>query len=162
MPTPPLDEKTVLAVDPWLEKQVPHILHRHSLFRKWKDTIDEIEGGYDKFTKGYLKFGLNVAEDGTVTYREWAPNAKEAVLIGEFSASSNVPSYRRCALTVTPRQLEPDIAPNDQGQVWRVGDHHTSEGWQVCYPARLQDQGKLPETRTVARSHMLYCSGRFP
>ena len=103
MPTPPLDEKTVLAVDPWLAKQVPHILHRHSLFRKWKDTIDEIEGGYDKFTKGYLKFGLNVAEDGTVTYREWAPNAKEAVLIGEFSASSNVPSYRRCALTVMPR-----------------------------------------------------------
>ena len=103
MATEPLDRQTVLDLDPWLEPQVLAIIHRHDLFRKWKDTIDEIEGGYDKFTKGYLKFGLNVAEDGTVTYREWAPNAKEAVLIGEFSASSNVPSYRRCALTVMPR-----------------------------------------------------------
>ncbi|TFK83116.1 glycoside hydrolase family 13 protein [Polyporus arcularius HHB13444] len=85
MPTPPLDEQAVLSVDPWLEKNVPHIIHRHNLFRQWKDIIDQIEGGYDTFTKGYLKFGLNVAEDGTVTYREWAPNAREAVLTGDFN-----------------------------------------------------------------------------
>lgn len=87
MPTAPLDPKAILAVDPWLEHNVDHIVHRHDLFRKWKDTIDEIEGGYDKFTKGYEKFGLNVGPDGSVTYREWAPNAKEAVLIGDFSES---------------------------------------------------------------------------
>ena len=85
MSTPVLDKQTVLDVDPWLEPQVPAIIHRHDLFRKWKDTIDEIEGGYDKFTLGYRKMGINVAEDGTVTYREWAPNAKEAVLTGDFS-----------------------------------------------------------------------------
>ena len=39
MPTAPLDRQTVLDVDPWLEPQVPAILHRHGLFRKWKDTI---------------------------------------------------------------------------------------------------------------------------
>ena len=80
-----LDPETVLAVDPWLKDHVDHIVHRHDLFRKWKDTIDSVEGGYDKFTKGYEKYGLNVGPDGSVTYREWAPNAKEAVLIGEFS-----------------------------------------------------------------------------
>lgn len=85
MATEPLDKKTVLNVDPWLENHADHIVFRHSLFRKWKDTIDNAEGGYDKFTKGYRKFGFNIAEDGTMTYREWAPNAKEAVLIGEFS-----------------------------------------------------------------------------
>ena len=83
--TAPLDSKTVLAVDPWLENHVPHIINRHDLFRKWKDTIDAVEGGYEEFTKGYLKFGFNTAPDGSVTYREWAPNAKEAVLIGDFS-----------------------------------------------------------------------------
>lgn len=85
MPTAQIDEKTVLDVDPWLKDHVPAIIHRHDLFRKWKDTLEENEGGYDGFTKGYLKFGLHVASDGSVTYREWAPNAKEAVLIGAFS-----------------------------------------------------------------------------
>lgn len=85
MPTPPLDAKTVLEVDPWLDSNVPAITHRHDLFRKWKDNIEEHEGGYEQFTKGYLKFGLNVNPDGSVTYREWAPNVKEAVFIGDFS-----------------------------------------------------------------------------
>ena len=86
MPTEPLDRQTVLDVDPWLEPQVPAILHRHGLFRKWKDTIEATEGGYDAFTMGYKKMGLNVQSDNSVIYREWAPNAKEAVLTGDFSA----------------------------------------------------------------------------
>ena len=85
MPTEPLDRQTVLDVDPWLEPQVPAILHRHDLFRKWKDTIDSAEGGYDAFTQGYRKLGLNIQPDNSVIYREWAPNAKEAVLTGDFS-----------------------------------------------------------------------------
>ena len=85
MPTAPLDSKTVLEVDAWIGDHTSHITYRHDLFRKWKDTIESVEGGYDQFTKGYLKFGFNAAPDGSVTYREWAPNAKEAVLIGDFS-----------------------------------------------------------------------------
>ncbi|KAL0067646.1 alpha-1,4-glucan branching enzyme [Marasmius tenuissimus] len=85
MSTPALDPKVVLNVDPWLKTEIPGIIQRHNLFRKWKDTIELHEGGYDKFTKGYEKFGFNVRDDGEVVYREWAPNAKEAYLIGEFN-----------------------------------------------------------------------------
>ncbi|KDQ64388.1 glycoside hydrolase family 13 protein [Jaapia argillacea MUCL 33604] len=85
MPTAPLDPAVVLKVDPWLEKEVPAICHRYDIFRKWKDDIEANEGGYDAFSKGYLKMGFNVKESGEVTYREWAPNAKEAVLIGDFN-----------------------------------------------------------------------------
>lgn len=85
MPTTPIDAKTVLDVDPWLEPNAPSIVHRHNAFRKWRDTIEQNEGGYDSFTKGYLKFGLHVRDDGELVYREWAPNAKEAALIGDFS-----------------------------------------------------------------------------
>jgi 1,4-alpha-glucan branching enzyme len=46
--------------------------------------IDQHEGGIDKFSQGYKKFGFIVAKD-ELTYTEWAPNAKEAYLIGEFS-----------------------------------------------------------------------------
>lgn len=93
MATEPLDRQTVLDLDPWLEPQVPAILHRHELFRKWKDTIQSAEGGYDAFSQGYKTMGLNIKPDNSVVYREWAPNAKEAVLTGDFS-KSGLP--RRC------------------------------------------------------------------
>ncbi|KAI4526579.1 glycoside hydrolase family 13 protein [Schizophyllum commune Loenen D] len=85
MPTAPLDPKAVLEVDGYLEPNVPSIIHRHDLYRQWKDRIDEHEGGYEGFSKGFNKFGFNVRENGDVVYREWAPNATEAYLIGEFN-----------------------------------------------------------------------------
>ena len=112
MPTQPLDRKTVLDVDPWLEPQVDAIIHRHDLFRKWKDTIEEHEGGYDAFTKGYEKFGLVVQKDNSVIYREWAPNAKEAVLTGDFSTC--LTCLRVVATDGCVRQMEPHLTPNDQ------------------------------------------------
>ena len=83
-----LDEKAILELDPWLEPFFPGIRARYDLYEKWKAQIQQTEGSYDAFSKGYLKFGFNVAEDGTVTYREWAPNAKEAYLIGDFSENN--------------------------------------------------------------------------
>ena len=85
MPTPALDPEIILGLDGYLRPDIPNLLRRHEKFRKWKDVIEEHEGGYDQFTKGYLKFGFNVGENGGVVYREWAPNAREAYLVGEFS-----------------------------------------------------------------------------
>lgn len=34
--------------------------------------------------------GFTVAKDGTITYREWAPAAASANLIGDFSKSSSI------------------------------------------------------------------------
>lgn len=53
-----------------------------------KKTIENSEGGYDAFSKGYETFGFNVKSDNSVVYREWAPNAIEAALTGEFSESA--------------------------------------------------------------------------
>lgn len=91
MATQPLDSQTVLDVDPWLKDHVPAIIHRHDLFRKWKETIIATEGGYEPFLTGYHKMGLNVQPDNSVVYREWAPNAVEAVFIGDFSMFSSHP-----------------------------------------------------------------------
>lgn len=87
MPTPPLDPQVVIDIDGYLRPNAPAIVERHNTFRGWKNTIDEHEGGYDNFTQGYLKFGFNVGPKNEVVYREWAPNAREAFLIGDFSAS---------------------------------------------------------------------------
>lgn len=48
--------------------------------------IDKHEGGLDKFSKSYKTFGMNLdSATGNVVYREWAPNAIAAHLIGDFS-----------------------------------------------------------------------------
>ncbi|KAG6821518.1 alpha-1,4-glucan branching enzyme [Arthromyces matolae] len=85
MSTPELDPKKIIEQDGYLEPDVPNIVNRYNVFRRWKDTIVEKEGGYENFTKGYLKFGFNVSKNGEVVYREWAPNAIEANLIGDFN-----------------------------------------------------------------------------
>ena len=54
--------------------------------KKTIDWVNEHEGGVDTFSKSYQKFGFfNV--DGGIRYREWAPGAATASLIGEFSNS---------------------------------------------------------------------------
>ena len=84
-PTPEFKKQGVLDTDPWLEPFVPVIEHRYGVFRNWRDNILQHEGGYDKFTKGYERFGFNVQPDNSIIYREWAPGVKEANLIGDFS-----------------------------------------------------------------------------
>lgn len=39
----------------------------------------------ENFTRGYEKFGFNVLPNNTIVYREWAPSAKTASLVGDFS-----------------------------------------------------------------------------
>ena len=85
MTTQPLDRQTILDIDGYLEPNVPAIIQRHNAFRKWKETIEKHEGGYENFSKGYLKFGINLGPKNEVIYKEWAPNAKEVYFIGDFS-----------------------------------------------------------------------------
>ena len=58
----------------------------YELYEKWRQTIEQHEGGYEKFSQGYKTFGLNVGPNNEIVYREWAPNAETAHLIGDFSA----------------------------------------------------------------------------
>jgi 1,4-alpha-glucan branching enzyme len=79
------DPESILKLDGYLEPFIPAITSRYTLFQQLKQKIQNFEGGLDNFSKGYNKFGFNVLENNEVTYREWAPNASEAVLIGDFS-----------------------------------------------------------------------------
>lgn len=57
---------------------------RYSLFKKF-DNLIESTLGYEEFTKGYEYYGFNVQKNNSVVYREWAPNAVTASLVGDFS-----------------------------------------------------------------------------
>lgn len=81
----PADGTGVIKLDPWLEPFRDALRSRYSYAQKWIRTIDETEGGLDKFSKGTEKYGFIVHDNGDVTYREWAPNALRAYLIGDFN-----------------------------------------------------------------------------
>ncbi|KAL5044530.1 1,4-alpha-glucan-branching enzyme [Aspergillus fruticulosus] len=83
--TAPSDGTGIIDLDPWLEPFREVIKRRFNYVESWIKTVDEAEGSLDKFSKGYEKFGFNVSENNDITYREWAPNAVEAALVGDFN-----------------------------------------------------------------------------
>ena len=81
------DGTSVIKMDPYLEAFREPLKHRFAYFKRWLEKLESGEpGGLEAFSRGYERFGLNysVAEQG-IWYREWAPNAKEAYLIGDFN-----------------------------------------------------------------------------
>ncbi|KAF8929225.1 alpha-1,4-glucan branching enzyme, partial [Haplosporangium gracile] len=81
------DGTGVIGLDPWLEPYSGGLKHRYALYKAWREKIEN-EGGYEKFSRGYERLGFNVSKTG-ITYREWAPNAKEAFLFGDFNGWNN-------------------------------------------------------------------------
>ncbi|PNW82693.1 hypothetical protein CHLRE_06g289850v5 [Chlamydomonas reinhardtii] len=74
----------VIAVDPALANFKGHLEYRWAQYRRTLDSITAGAGSLAAFAEGYKYFGFN-REDGAIVYREWAPAAQAAALIGDFS-----------------------------------------------------------------------------
>ncbi|ORY00939.1 glycogen branching enzyme [Basidiobolus meristosporus CBS 931.73] len=74
----------IVELDPWLKPYAPAIAKRYAKFQEWCDKIIQYESGFDQFTRGYERMGLNVTPKGVI-YREWAPSVVSASLIGDFN-----------------------------------------------------------------------------
>ena len=85
------DGTGVVKIDPWLEPWSEELRHRYAAFTAWVDTINKSEGGLANFARGHTKLGFQVAPNGNITYREWAPNAVTAHLMGDFSITLSPP-----------------------------------------------------------------------
>lgn len=79
----------IIESDPWLEPYSAAIegRHQHALDKELELTGGK--GTLSDFATGYLYFGLHRTRRGWV-FREWAPNAKEIYLIGDFNAGKNM------------------------------------------------------------------------
>jgi 1,4-alpha-glucan branching enzyme len=60
---------------------------RYAHYQEWLDTINQHEGGYEQFSKGFLHYGFLLQPNNDILYREWAPGVTSANLIGDFSTS---------------------------------------------------------------------------
>ncbi|KAA3484462.1 1,4-alpha-glucan-branching enzyme 2-2, chloroplastic/amyloplastic-like [Gossypium australe] len=74
----------ILDIDSALRPFKDHFQYRIKKYVDQKNLFENYEGGLEEFAKGYLRFGFNREEDGIV-YREWAPAAQEAQVVGDFN-----------------------------------------------------------------------------
>ena len=82
----------IIQNDPWLEPYEKAIKGRHEYaISKEKELVGK-GGNLSDFATGYLYFGLHRTENGW-TFREWAPNASEIFLIGDFNGWKESPDY---------------------------------------------------------------------
>ncbi|KAI9823117.1 MAG: alpha-1,4-glucan branching enzyme [Phylliscum demangeonii] len=79
------DGTGVVQLDPWLSPFKDALRSRYGHAQKWIKTLNETEGGLEKFSRGCEKFGFVVHRNADISYREWAPNATQAHLIGDFN-----------------------------------------------------------------------------
>ena len=80
--------------DPWLEPFSEAIEGRHEfVLKKEKELTNNGKSTLSDFATGYLYFGLHHTRKGW-TFREWAPNATEIYLVGDFNNWQVSPQYR--------------------------------------------------------------------
>jgi len=72
-------------LDEQLYEHEGHFKYRWEKFQERKAAIADAEGSLAEFAKGYEKFGFNKTSSGEIVYREWAPAACRACLIGDFN-----------------------------------------------------------------------------
>ncbi|MCF8378581.1 MAG: alpha amylase C-terminal domain-containing protein [Bacteroidales bacterium] len=87
-----MENPKLIQTDSWLEPFSHIIRQRHE---KYLEKLRELDTGksLEKFANGHLYFGLHKLENSWVI-REWAPNATELFLIGDFNNWSQDPNYQ--------------------------------------------------------------------
>ena len=78
------DQYRILEIDLRLKPFAGDIKLRMDRYRNVRDTLIPGGGPVSAFANGYLYYGFHKTKGGWV-YREWAPNAREIALTGEFN-----------------------------------------------------------------------------
>ncbi len=76
-------ELEIVKNDPWLKPYESAIEGRHNYAIEKENELTQGKGSLSDFATGYLYFGMH-RDKKYWTFREWAPNATEIYLIGDF------------------------------------------------------------------------------
>ncbi len=76
----------IIREDGWLDPYVHEVRERFERYRRVRKEIEDAEGSLLDFAKGHYYYGINFDnEKNGWTYREWAPNAHQLYLAGDFN-----------------------------------------------------------------------------
>lgn len=126
----------VIKSDPWLAPFARDIARRYAITQDWVKRLDQDEQGLLKFSEGYKYYGFQVDDKtNAVTYREWAPNAIGASLMGEFNNWSR---------EATPMTV-------DDFGVWQVTLSNADGTLPIPHSSKVKVAFKLPGGDVVER-----------
>ena len=108
----------IIKNDPWLAPYADAIEGRHGDAMKKEAELTSAGGTLDDFANAHNYFGLHRNADDSWTFREFAPNASEITLIGDFSGWKEQARYT----------------------LSRLGDSGT---WELILPADALTHGQL-------------------
>ncbi len=81
--------------DPWLEPFSQAIEGRHQdAINKEVELTAGSDGKLTDFANAHKYFGMHRESDGSWVFREWAPNATQITLVGDFSCWKELINYR--------------------------------------------------------------------
>ncbi len=83
----------IIARDPWLEPYAPAIEGRYQRVLDKERELTRGKISLGEFATGHLYFGLHRTRRNWI-FREWAPNAKEIYLIGDFNGWQEKAEYK--------------------------------------------------------------------
>ena len=101
----------IIESDPWLEPYSAAIEGRHQHAIDKELELTNGKSTLSDFATGYLYFGLHRTPKGW-TFREWAPNAKEIYIIGDFNGWKENGDYRMYRVKNSPGVWEVELNPN--------------------------------------------------
>ncbi|MCR5833940.1 MAG: alpha amylase C-terminal domain-containing protein [Selenomonadaceae bacterium] len=113
----------LVAQDSWLEPYENAIRGRHD-HAMWKigELTQHGKRKLSDFASGHLYFGLHRTEDGWV-FREWAPNATDIYLIGDFNGWQEKPEYRCKRLVGGNWELKMPADAMKHGDLYKMKVH---------------------------------------
>ena len=96
--------------------------HEHALW-KIKQLTQDGKMTLSDFANGYNYYGLHLTDEGWV-FREWAPNATDIYLVGDFNGWKELPSYKCKRIEGTGNwELRLPVHAMEHGQYYKMRVH---------------------------------------
>ncbi|MDQ3843361.1 MAG: alpha-amylase family glycosyl hydrolase, partial [Bacteroidota bacterium] len=81
-----IEKLNIIQEDSWLDPYVHDVYERFQRYKRVRKEIEDVEGSLLNFATAHHYYGINFdKEKNGWTYREWAPNAHQLFLIGDFN-----------------------------------------------------------------------------
>lgn len=110
---------TLIEIDPWLKPYAGIINKRHELIIKKERELLGEKNSLSDFANGYLFYGLHKTENSWIL-REWAPNAKEIYLVGEFNNWKKDKKFRMNKLSNGNWEIILTLDKMEHGQLFKL------------------------------------------
>ena len=96
--------------------------HEHALW-KIKQLTQDGKMTLSDFANGYNYYGLHLTDEGWI-FREWAPNATDIYLVGDFNGWKELPSYKCKRIEGTGNwELRLPVHAMEHGQYYKMRVH---------------------------------------